>query len=467
MFSWASKLSVLLLSCSLVAGTGSAYAAEAPQKIPVSPTPVVSKNVPLSSLPAKIALQNESTIWLWDASQKGSIPKEIVKDGTVQLLDWSADGKWLAYLRSPHKNSYSWDLWVISADGKQKFQVETLPVYETAKWSPTESMLAYSTVKASTTVDNNTLRPTRQEGRVVQVTPSGVQKISTFYEEVDFTDVSDFSWAPDGKSLAVSYPRINQQKLHIDQVFLNGTSKTLYTLQKSNNTFFNEDYYIYPRSAIGLVWSPNAEYMAFFLKPNSGSLSADGVPLQVLQVNTKRIYDIGGGLVYPEWLSWSKDSSRLAFIEGGDRMTAYGKHLAIWEALTKQVYDQGKTGMVDTLPQFAPDSSSQLFFLRGKETEWNYSENKPLVPDQRIWQEDVSSGSEKQLTAGSKVTSDTLYSLSPSHEQMTFVRLTTPTEGSLYMKNLVTGKEVEILRGLTLSPGFYGNYVPSFVRVQW
>ncbi|OAJ73084.1 copper amine oxidase [Brevibacillus sp. SKDU10] len=412
----------------------------------------IPTRVSTQTFPFYVALQNEHTVLLWDASKQGSQPIPIATDGKVQIVDWSVTKEWIAYLQSPDPKSYSgpWYLWVSKADGSKKYQVDQREITGTPKWSPTENMLAYQTRENS-----------KEEGIVARITPKGVERVQSIFQQNEVNEVSDYSWYPDGKSLAVSFPQTKTENLHINQVFLDGTSRTLYSQMISTVEG------IYARDATGLVWSPNGAYLAYFEKPNSASLSADGVPIKVLQIHSQKTFQIGVGLAYPEWLTWSKDSTRLAFINGVDRMATYGKKLGIWETLNKQVYNKGQTDKVDSLPAFGSKADAPLLFLRGQEAPWpTQLENRPLVPGQRIWQLDKADQA-KAITAGSSATADSSYSLAPTGRQVAYVRLQTPANGSLFVKDLSTGKEHELLKGVTLSSGYYGNYLPSWIQIAW
>jgi hypothetical protein len=72
------------------------------------------------------------------------------------------------------------------------------------------------------------------------------------------------------------------------------------------------------------------------------------------------------------------------------------------------------------------------------------------------------------LTAGPAATADYHSSPSPSGEKMMFLRLERFDQGSLYLQPLdAPEQQVEILRGLRGSPGFYGNYYPEWLSVYW
>lgn len=155
----------------------------------VAPTRVSKQTFPFC-----VALQNEQTVLLWDASKQGSQPIPVATDGKVQIIDWSVNGEWIAYLRSPVPESYlgPWYLWVSKADESKNYQVDSREITGTPKWSPTENMLVYRTKETS-----------KEQGLVVRITSKGIDRIQTIFQETDLNEVSDYSWYPDGKSFAV------------------------------------------------------------------------------------------------------------------------------------------------------------------------------------------------------------------------------------------------------------------------
>ena len=154
--------------------------------------------------------------------------------------------------------------------------------------------------------------------------------------------------------------------------------------------------------------------VAFFVRYNSGSLSADGVPIQLFNLTQPNQLPIvlGTGLAYSEWLAWSPDSKNLAFIEGTDRIATMNKHLNLAEREGKVVPASQKE-WVDTLPVWSGKGQEVLYFSRGKGTEYHYDPKKVMVPGQRIWKREEN-GEQKQVTQGTEQTAD--YYPTPSHD---------------------------------------------------
>jgi len=143
----------------------------------------------------------------------------------------------------------------------------------------------------------------------------------------------------------ISLPRSHEQPLLIDRITLEGKRFNLYTLEKARES---EGMYI--RSATKFKWSPDGRYLAFYLNMNSGSLSADGVGIRVLDLqHPEQLLDLGGGLRYAQWLAWSPDSSQLAYIRGGGREATTNKRLHLVDMRDGgKITDCGLTGQVDT-----------------------------------------------------------------------------------------------------------------------
>jgi hypothetical protein len=74
---------------------------------------------------------------------------------------------------------------------------------------------------------------------------------------------------------------------------------------------------------------------------------------------------------------------------------------------------------------------------------------------------------QRPITTGSSATEDCTPILSPDGQGLFFLRLDSRESGSLVMKTLSDGKEVELVRNLDVDPEFYGNYLPASVSICW
>jgi WD40 repeat protein len=427
----------------------------------------ISQPVPLpkperietTAFAARIAFTSDGRLWLVDGRHADSTPISLTAAGPVEIVGWSSNGDWLAYLQSDQGDEYASKqyLWVVKADGTGATQLDERPVYITPSWSPTENLLAYTTQDP-------------QEGYI----PDGNLKISSLKTGVpDTTDlwpqngeiIESLAWSPDGQSLAISMPRNAKQPLRIEQISLKGDHTNLLTLGEAGI----KENEIYTRVATGLKWSPNGHCLAYYLKRDSASISADGVAIQVLNIPQKKSIYLGGGLAYAQWFDWAPDSSQLAYIVGGGREASINKRLHIVDVETGgQITDCGQTGQVDTHPRWLSTPANGILFCRGTETlDWEGQEQAGvLVPGQRIWHR-TAAGKELAVTSGPVNTADYAPYLSPDGQGLFFLRLTDYNCGSLYYQPLAGGPPKELIRGVSGEPGYYGNYYPEWINIYW
>lgn len=414
------------------------------------------ERIETAAFAARVAFTSDGRLWLVDGRQTDSPPISLTAAGPVEIVGWSANGEWLAYLQSGPSDEHAGKqyLWVVKADGTGAIQLDERPVYITPSWSPTENLLAYTTQAP-------------QEGYI----PDGNLKISSLKNGVVTTTalwpqnseiIESLAWSPDGQSLAISLPRNEKQPLRIDRITLKVDHTNLLTLGEAGK-MENE---IYTRVATGLKWSPDGRCLAYYLNPNSASISADGVAIQVLDIPQKKPIDLGGGLAYAQWFDWAPDSSQLAYIAGGGREATIQKRLHIVDVKTGQITDWGQTGQVDTQPRWLSTPASGILFCRGTERlDWEGQEQAGvLVPGQRIWHR-TADGKESAVTSGAIDTADYVPYLSSDGEGLLFLRLTAYNCGSLYYQPMAGGPPQELIRGVSGEPGYYGNYYPEWINI--
>ncbi|WP_406676891.1 stalk domain-containing protein [Neomoorella carbonis] len=427
-----------------------------------TPPPAVPERVYAAPFPARVAFTANNNLWLLDGSQAGAGPVRVTKDGAVQILGWSPDGQWLAYLQweTPNFRAGKPYLWVVRADGSGAFQVDSRPVLAKAAWSPAASILAYSTQgPAGGYAPDMNLKLAAIE--------SGKAKVTALIPDKGEL-VEDFAWAPDGQSLAISLPRTQDEPLRIDRLTLKGERSNLLTLGEAGTPIGE----VYPSFAYGLSWSPDGRYLAYHLHPNSASLAADGVDLQVLDLEQPgKPLDLGVTLNYSGWLAWSPDGSRLAYIRGGGRDATIDKRLTIVDLEAGgKITDYGQAGQVDTMPVWLPAADGGVLLCRGPENKYwegnQQNDARVLVPGQRIWWQKLD-GPAVPVTSGPAGSADYYPSVSPDGQNLTYLRLDRRDSGSIYQQPLAGGPAVELVRNVTGSSGYYGNYHPAWVSIYY
>jgi|GEM_PF-2560999 len=145
------------------------------------------------------------------------------------------------------------------------------------------------------------------------------------------------------------------------------------------------------------------------------------------------------------------------------------KKLCIANMNDGKITDCSQDGQVDTQPVWKNAPPSGNIFSRGPETlTWEGQTNYQgvLVPGQRIWLR-ANERTAQPLTKGPADTADYAPNISPDGQYLSYLRLNRRDSGSLYLKLLDGGREIELLRGLSGDSGYYGNYYPSWVNIYW
>ncbi|WP_167568786.1 PD40 domain-containing protein [Brevibacillus migulae] len=447
---YVSRFVVCLFTLSILMGIGSGsdntYAAAAPVQESANP----------GGVPAKIAFTRNQQLWMLDAANPKAVPKQVTRSGNVEVIGWSYDGEYLLYKNRGKQdaNEFSY-LWVVQADGSNPRQVDPRPVQGTPKWSPHEHTIAYLTGNPP------------DQMMVTLATVRAKQQVRT--RQLPFSpEAADIAWSPDGKSLYVSLPAAKDRPIQLNKVsVLNGIITEMYRLGGPPKV----EEGIYPYLADGITLSPDGRYVAYFERVTSASLSADGLPIKLFDFTTSAAPKvIGAGLAYPEWLAWSPDSKRLAIVDGTGREATANKHVVLIDPATgSKLFDSKEAGLVDTQPVWSQGKNSVLYFARGRENrDWlgNYDPNRLLVPDQRIWAY-YGIGKPVPVTRDQGKTADLYANPSPTNQFLLFLRLYQTEHGSVFVKTLGKGTETELIKDVNGEAGYYGNYLPEWVKVYW
>lgn len=410
--------------------------------------------------PAKVAFLHKQHLWFMNGYQAGAQPVQLTKSGIASIIGWSPTGEWLAYMWEAKEEYHNVkELWIVNPTKKISRLVErevgiieahqsTLPV-----WSPTDDAIAYMVSNSSqpsiTTIDQ--IRSSIKIAAIKEDKPV----ITTVVSEKP--DVADFTWYPDGKNLAVSYMTTKQRPMTVERVALDGTSSVLFSIGKAKEPKTEA---IYPLAVVGMKWSPDGKHLAYFIRSNAASLSADANEIEVMNMGTKERTALGEGLKYAAWFAWSPDSTRLAYIEGTGRDAVNHKTLRIFDTKSGRIIQAGQKGKVDIEPVWTFEDSSRLLFTRGPVTELGD------YKDRRTWQR-TNDGREKSVTAAKVAVTD--YHPIPLADGKGFMFLRSllgkQPVGSLYAQSFSSSKPVEWIQGIDWDPAYYGSFLPPTFSV--
>lgn len=430
----------------------------------VPPAPSIPENLSQTSLPLRLAFIQDEQLWLLDASEPGSQPFPVPSRNVEQIIGWSYDGKWLAYLQRMGDDKYSGDmnLWVVAADGRNPQCLDELVItYSAPVWAPAENTIAYQAIPGKQTdAVEWSLRIAAEE--------NGRWQHHVLLPWVDQRMGLGMTWFPDGRSLLVSRVHDENNLPELDRVDLQGETTCLFVLPADVAGDYQDGLYI--RDISGLKLSPDGRYLACFLGMNSASLNADGMGLHIidLQQNTLSI-NLGPALGYPEWVQWSPDSRHLAAILGCDRMASTNKHLVLVQvdANGLNVNDLGETGHADSRPMWSANGNT-LYFSRGQESEAWLEEGRHQevqVPGQQIFH--CRDNHIQSLSKPGDEQADYPLSLSPDGQYLAMHRLDYVDQGDLCLLNLKDSQMVILMENIEANAGYYGSYFPDMISIYW
>lgn len=408
-------------------------------------------------IPANIAFTSNQHLFIVDGQDTSGKVKQITKEGLAEIVGWSPDGRWLMFVHYQGNDNYSTPgyLWVVRADGSKAVQADKRPVVGKPKWSPKVNTIA-------ATVNRGSAEEPQPELIFKDVLESGELQL----QSTSTADFVDFAWMPEGNSILVSLPADKNKQMTLALRTLLGKPLAAYPIAEPPKI----EEGIYPWAATGLKVSPDGQFVAYFVKYNSGSLSADGVPIQMFNLKqpTEKPKELGTGLAYPEWLAWTANSGQLAFVDGTDRIATTNKHVKLADRSGMVESVSPDATVVDTNPVWVKKAPDTLLFVRGEATPYSYDPKKVMVPGQSIWLR-FADGGQQQVTKGEANTADLEPAPSPDGKQLLFLRLDQAEHGSLYLQGIGqdADTQIEVVKGITGDIGYYANYLPPWVCVYW
>ena len=190
-------------------------------------------------------------------------------------LDFSRDGKWVAYVSYPDDT-----LWRSKIDGSERLQLTYQPLRAAIPhWSPDGKMIAFSAAAPG------------KPWKVFVVSPDGGSPESITSTETLETDPT---WSPDGSTLAFS----SNDNFHPETMFIQ-----LFNLKNRQLSRTPSDQPVFaPR------WSPDGGFIAV--------INSDNTRLMLLDMKTQKLRTLAADLGFVGYLAWSPDSSYVYFDTG-------------------------------------------------------------------------------------------------------------------------------------------------------
>lgn len=187
-------------------------------------------------------------------------------------LDFSRDGKWVAYVSYPDDT-----LWRSKLDGSERLQLTYRPQRAAnPHWSPDGKRIAFSATTPG------------KPWKVFVISPDGGSP-----EPVTFTETieNDPTWSPDGSTLAFG----SNDNFHPESMFVQ-----LFDLKNRRLSHLPTS-----EPVFGPRWSPDGRSMAV--------INSDNSRLLLLDVKTQNLRPLATNLGVIGYLAWSPDSSYLYF----------------------------------------------------------------------------------------------------------------------------------------------------------
>jgi dipeptidyl aminopeptidase/acylaminoacyl peptidase len=315
---------------------------------------------PAASL-GKVAYIAGGDVWLVDLDTAQHT--RLTRDGRNSYPQWSADGRWIAYLKRD-------ELWASDATGEEQ-RVSEFPVYAFA-WSPSENQLAYLT----------------SAGGLALWDADGVNQSLRLADTA--YSLPHLAWSPDGRTLAYE---IRGTVWGIGQVPLEEGAPLA--------GFVTNDSMALPNLT---GWTPDGAAILAWFGPDSALYKIDGLPLCLIPGGTgeprcleERV------LLWPDFVSWSP-LGQLAFIGGAGRETWVNKGLSITVSdtlETRRLVDSAEQAPLQ--PAWSP-RAERIAYSAGPPTPLDvaYERRDEALAQRRIWLVEVANGRRRQLTGDAR-----------------------------------------------------------------
>jgi Tol biopolymer transport system component len=265
---------------------------------------------------------------LWVKEPPDGEARRLTQDGRNGSPLWSPSGGWLAFRKGPQ-------LWVARGAGTDARAVDGArsgPGQPVA-WSPVADRIAYAT----------------PDGLFVESADGAERRRLVATPAREGSGVLGLAWSPDGRWLAFERlewgPEGTPVRSGLFRVKTDGS--------EVHPLHLNPDGAALRSHLAG--WAPDGRAVLFWQGILSASIAMDGLALRLVPAAGGAAAEISPAvLLHPDLLAWSPDGRRLAFVDGGGRMTWANKTLAVADA-SLRVERLSPGGRADLHPAWSPD----------------------------------------------------------------------------------------------------------------
>ena len=363
---------------------------------------------------------------------------------------WSPSGEWLAYHDGEKVGI------VRQTGGDARVLQRRAPIISFA-WSPLMDTLAYAT-------QNNEIWTVNADGsgerRIIAVTSSNPAE-KTFL--ASYADRA-LAWSPDGQWLAYVVDRL------VSTPSPHNNYSGLWRV-RANGQDASEVYNTGEQPSDGVVLaqlSPDDRNIFFWLAPYfSGSILADGVPLNAIPINGGVLYSITQPLLlHPDFLSISPDRRYIAISAGNRRDTWMRKQIVLADLATRQNTPLTDEQTAAISPSWSPDSKRIAYVTAPDVGDVvGGPPAKAAVDQRRIWLMNRDGTDKPQLTHDAAYRDERpLWSADGSH--VLFARLDQCDTASLWLMRVDGSDLTQVVDRLAaLNP--YGTWFGNYGHINW
>lgn len=314
---------------------------------------------PLSSYAAtteqpKAAFTRYHSLWLFDGTKEVPLHENI----DVGKFSWSIDGKWLVYEAKQinmASESEEYDIWIYNTETMSSSKLKIAG--HDPQWNPKDRSLAFLTGSILCVVELASGTP------IIHQLTGGVSNFTWDAEGVNLIASASAALFPDGWS----HPRLYEVHWGIEKEAQEMDVKVT-PLHTIGSPLKYEDISILSVDVENFSWAHDGKSLAMVVAPTA-SWAADSNMLSVYVKENKLFIPLGEVLLDADWIKWAPNKPLLASIQGGGRMTSVGvKNKVLTTSTIIPNYKKTHTpkGFVDVDFDWVDDE--RIVVARGRET---------------------------------------------------------------------------------------------------